>query len=143
MSHFSLFEREIDIVFLFRRTCFPSEVSGSLQPTDHPEMLQDTQRSYLLRYFKRSEYSLWGDWNGQNHVWWRRSRKRSWGTSGKNIVFGIYQRKGEVLTFPISSRTKETMQPYINQYTKTGSLHYADDWFDYMLLLVVPHLEVR
>ena len=43
----------------------------------------------------------------------RRPGKRGWGASGKNIVFGIYQRNGKVLTFPITSRAKETMQPYI------------------------------
>jgi len=52
----------------------------------------------------------------------KRSGKRGWGASGKNIVFGIYQRNGKVLTFPISSRAKETMQPYIKRYTKAGSL---------------------
>ena len=38
----------------------------------------------------------------------KRSGKRGWGASGKWIVFGIYQRNGKVLTFPISSRAKET-----------------------------------
>jgi len=41
-----------------------------------------------------------------------------------------------VLTFPISSRAKETMQPYIKRYTKAGSLYYADDWFAYAFLLI-------
>ena len=59
----------------------------------------------------------------------RRAGKRGWGASGKNIVFGIYQRNGKVLTFPISSRARETMMPYITRYTKTGSLYYTDDWF--------------
>ena len=61
----------------------------------------------------------------------RRSDKRGWGASGKNIVFGIYQRNGKVLTFPISSRTRETMMPYIIRYTQTGSLYYTDNWFAY------------
>ena len=66
----------------------------------------------------------------------RRAGKRGWGASGKNIVFGIYQRNGKVLTFPISSRARETMMPYIEQYTKTGSLYYTDDWFAYTSLPV-------
>ena len=49
----------------------------------------------------------------------RRAGKRGWGASGKIIVFGIYQRNRKVLTFPISSRAKETMMPYIIKYTKT------------------------
>ena len=64
----------------------------------------------------------------------RRPGKRGWGASGKNIVFGIYQRNGKVLTFPISSRARETMMPYIIRYTKTGSLYYTDDWFAYTSL---------
>ena len=64
----------------------------------------------------------------------RRPGKRGWGASGKSIVFGIYQRNGKVLTFPISSRAKETMMPFITEYTKTGSLYYTDDWFAYTFL---------
>jgi len=64
----------------------------------------------------------------------RRAGKRGWGASGKTIVFGIYQRNGKVLTFPISSRARETMMPYITRYTKTGSLYYTDDWFAYTSL---------
>ena len=64
----------------------------------------------------------------------RRPGKSGWGASGKNIVFGIYQRNGKVLTFPISSRAKEIMQPYITRYTKEGSLYYTDDWFAYAFL---------
>ena len=66
----------------------------------------------------------------------RRPSKRSWGASGKNIVFGIYQRNGKVLTFPISSRAKETMMPFIDRYTQIGSLYYTDDWFAYTSLAI-------
>ena len=48
----------------------------------------------------------------------KRTGKRGWGALGKIIVFGIYQRNGKVLTFPISSRARETMIPYINRYQK-------------------------
>jgi transposase len=58
----------------------------------------------------------------------RRPGKRGWGATGKIIFFGIYQRNGKVLTFPISSKAKETMMPLITKYTKTGSLYYMDDW---------------
>ena len=64
----------------------------------------------------------------------RRPGKRGWGASGKNIVFGIYQRNGKVLTLPISSRAKDTMISLITQYTKAGSLYYTDDWFAYTFL---------
>jgi len=36
----------------------------------------------------------------------KRPSKRGWGATGKTIVFGIYQRNGKVLTFPITSRAK-------------------------------------
>jgi transposase len=57
----------------------------------------------------------------------KRLGKRSWGATSKWIVFGIYQRNGQVLTFPITSRAEETMQPYINKYTKAVSLYCTDD----------------
>jgi transposase len=66
----------------------------------------------------------------------RRPGKRGWGASGKSLVFDIYQRNGKVLTFPISSRARETMMPYIIRYTQTGSLYYTDDWFAYTSLPV-------
>jgi hypothetical protein len=35
-----------------------------------------------------------------------RKGKRGWGYEGKNLVFGIYQRNGKVITFPVSDRQK-------------------------------------
>ena len=35
-----------------------------------------------------------------------RKGKRGWGSEGKNLVFGIYQRNGKVITFPVSDRQK-------------------------------------
>ena len=64
----------------------------------------------------------------------RKPGKRGWGAIGKCMIFGIYQRNGKVLTFPISSRAKETMRPYIIRYTQAGSLYYTDDWFAYTFL---------
>ena len=54
----------------------------------------------------------------------RRPGKRGWGASGKNIVFDIYQRNGKVLTFPISSRARETMMPFITRYMNAESLYF-------------------
>lgn len=51
----------------------------------------------------------------------KRPGKHGWGATGKWIVFGIYKRNGKVLTFPISSRAKETMQPYISSILKPGA----------------------
>lgn len=63
--------------------------------------------------------------------------KRGWGASGKHMVFGIYQRNGKALTFPISSRAGDTLIPLIGRNTKPGSLYYTDDWFAY------AHLSIR
>ncbi len=57
----------------------------------------------------------------------KRPGKRGWGVTGKCIVFGIYQRNGKILTFPISSRAKEAMSPYITRYTQAENLYYTDD----------------
>lgn len=64
----------------------------------------------------------------------KRSGKRGWGASGKHMIFGLYQRNGKVLTFPISSRSKKVLFPIIEQYIKQGSLYYTDDWHAYSWL---------
>ena len=66
----------------------------------------------------------------------RRPGKRGWGALGKQMVFGIYQRKGKVLTFPISSRSRDSLLPLITQHTKPGSLYYTDDWIAYASLSI-------
>lgn len=66
----------------------------------------------------------------------RRAGKRGWGAGGKIIVFGIYQRNGNILTFPVASRNTDTLQPLIQSYTKPGSLYYTDDWHAYASLSV-------
>ena len=38
----------------------------------------------------------------------RRAGKRGWGAEGKQIVFGIYQRNGKIIVFPVSSRNEDT-----------------------------------
>lgn len=66
----------------------------------------------------------------------RQSGKRGWGAGGKSLVFGLYQRNGQVITFPISSRGWETLVPLITHNTKPGSLYYTDDWHAYTFLSV-------
>ena len=56
-----------------------------------------------------------------------RKGKRGWGSEGESLVFGIYQRNGRVITFPISDRKHDTLFPLIKQHIKTGSLYYTDD----------------
>ena len=66
----------------------------------------------------------------------RKPGKRGWGAEGKVIVFGIYQRNGHVLTFPVVSRGKPTLMPLVKTHTKPGSLYYTDDWHAYASLSV-------
>jgi len=66
----------------------------------------------------------------------RRPGKRGWGAAGKHMVFGIYQRNGKVLTFPVSTRGTEELLPIMTEYTKSGSLYYTDDWHAYTFLKV-------
>jgi len=74
----------------------------------------------------------------------KRPGKRGWGAAGKNMVFGIYQRNGSVMTFPVSSRAKDSLIPLILKYTKSGSLYYTDDWFAYTFLPIRgDHVVVR
>jgi transposase len=63
--------------------------------------------------------------------------KRGWGAvSNKHMVFGIYQRDGKVITFPVSSRSSKDLVPLILKHTKPGSLFYTDDWHAYTFLPV-------
>lgn len=50
------------------------------------------------------------------------------------MVFGIYQRNSNVLTFPITNRGSRELIPIMTQYTRPSSLYYTDDWHAYMLL---------
>lgn len=74
----------------------------------------------------------------------KRPGKRGWGASEKHVVFGIYQRDGKVLTFPISSRAGDTLIPLVTSHTKPGGLYYTDDWFAYTFLPIRGnHVVVR
>jgi len=74
----------------------------------------------------------------------KRSGKRGWGASGKQMIFGLYQRNGKVFTFPISSRNEKTLVPIIQQHTKPGSLYYTDDWHAYSSLSIRGnHIVIR
>lgn len=66
----------------------------------------------------------------------RRPGKRGWGASGKQMVFGIYQRNGRIFTFPVSSRAGDTLVPLITHHTKAGGLYYTDNWYAYTFLSI-------
>ena len=53
---------------------------------------------------------------------------------GSVLFLASTRETSKVLTFPISSRAKETKRPYITRYTQTGSLYYTNDWFAYAFL---------
>jgi transposase len=60
--------------------------------------------------------------------------KRGWGAQGKHVVFGMYQRNGHALTFPVLSRGGDTLIPLITHHSKPGSLYYTDAWWAYTFL---------
>ena len=62
--------------------------------------------------------------------------KRGWGAAGKHIVFGLYQRNGHVVTFPVPDRSTSALLPLVLQYTKPGCLYYSDDWHAYTKLSI-------
>lgn len=70
--------------------------------------------------------------------------KRGWGAAGKHMVFGMYQRNGHVLTFPVSGRGKKELVPLMEAHTKPGNLYYTDDWHAYTFLDVRGyHVTIR
>jgi len=60
--------------------------------------------------------------------------KRGWGAEGKTLVFGIYKRNGQVMTFPVPDRKYDTLMELIKKHTKKGSLYYTDDYTAYASL---------
>lgn len=65
-----------------------------------------------------------------------RKGKRGWGSVGKHLVFGLYQRNGAVMVFPIPDRQTDTLLPLVFSHTKPGSLYYSDDWHAYTYLSI-------
>lgn len=65
-----------------------------------------------------------------------RPGKRGWGAAGKHIVFGIYQRNGRVVVFPVPNRKQATLEPLIAEHTKWGSIYYTDEYEGYVGLAV-------
>ncbi|MEM3084406.1 MAG: IS1595 family transposase [Nitrososphaerales archaeon] len=63
-----------------------------------------------------------------------RKGKRGWGAEGKTMVFGIYQRNGKVVTFPIPDRKYDTLMPLIEKHKKKGSLYHTNDHTAYASL---------
>ena len=66
----------------------------------------------------------------------KRPGKRGWGAEGRQMVFGIYQRKGKVLTFAVPSRSHDSLLSLITQHTRPGSLYYTDNWIAYASLSI-------
>ena len=63
-----------------------------------------------------------------------RKGKRGWGAEGKTLVFGIYKRNGQVITFPVPDRKHDTLMELIKKHTRKGSLYYTDDYTAYASL---------
>ena len=71
-----------------------------------------------------------------------RKGKRGWGAEGKTLVFGIYQRNGNVITFPVLHSKYNTLVPLITQHTKKGSLDHSDDHSAYATLNLIGKHQV-
>lgn len=63
-----------------------------------------------------------------------RAGKRGWGAENKTVVFGIYARNGQILTFIVPDRKRATLMERIKKHTKKGSLYYTDDHTAYAVL---------
>ena len=84
------------------------------------------------------EWTLLGGWVEADETMFqgRRAGKRGWGATGKVIVFGLYQRDGQVLTFPVLGPSWAEILPLLLGRTHPGSLYYTDDWHAYTSLSV-------
>jgi len=96
---------------------------------------QSTQESPVFSGTVEMDETMFGGWQ---------PGKRGWGASGKHMVFGMYQRNGMVITFPVSDRGRETLLSLVFSHTKPGSLYYTDDWHAYTALsLQRNHVVIR
>ena len=59
-----------------------------------------------------------------------RKEKRGWGSEGKSSVFGIYERNGKVIIFPVSDRKHDTLIPLIRH---TRKIPYTTE-------MIIPHM---
>jgi len=62
--------------------------------------------------------------------------KRGWGAAGKHIVLGLYQRNGQVMTFPVPDRKTGILIPLVFEHMGSGSLSCPDDWHVYTWLSI-------
>lgn len=57
-----------------------------------------------------------------------RSGKRGWGSENKTVIFGMYQRNGNLRIMPVENRERATLYPIIQKSVKKGSTIYTDDY---------------
>jgi len=62
--------------------------------------------------------------------------KRGCDAEGKTLVFGIYKRNGQVMTFPVPDRKYDTLMELIKKHTRKGLLYYTDDYTAYASLVM-------
>lgn len=95
-----------------------------IRQTIYEEMIKEIKAASFSGQIEIDETMFGGKMSG----------KRGWGASGKQLIFGLYQRNGTVLTFPISSRSRSVLLPIIDKHVKHGSLYYTDNWHAYSSL---------
>ncbi len=60
--------------------------------------------------------------------------KRGRGSENKTPVFGMLQRKGQLIIMPVSDTKRRTIEPIIRQTVKKGSEIMTDEWWAYKQL---------
>ena len=63
-----------------------------------------------------------------------RRGKQGWGTHGKHIVFGIYQRGDRVVIFLVPDRKRQIFKPLMEQHIEAGRVYCTDDFHGYVVL---------
>ncbi len=64
----------------------------------------------------------------------RRHGKRGRGASGKTVVFGMLERKGDVITRVVENVRRATLEPHIVANVRSGSTVSTDEWWGYAKL---------
>lgn len=61
------------------------------------------------------------------------------GSVGKQPVFGMRERGGRTIAYPVTGTSRQDLQPEIHKHVRPGSTVYSDDWGGYKGLFGYDH----
>ena len=120
------------------------QVSDTIKPENYPQVIRIPREAIYYQQMNALS-SLSGEIEIDETMFdVKVAGKRGWGSAGNRMVFGIYQRNGKVLKFPIASMGKHDLIPLMIHYTTAGDLYYTNYWHAYKFLGICGnHVVIR